>query len=167
MNHVVMRKTSSLIVTLLGLMVCFTITPSRGVQLEREQNAASPTEPAESMKDRTVPLPSDTRHTLWIPRDYQHQGKAIDVLFDFHGDPARLCASTRLAGLNCVVISVKYAGLSSVYRVPFSEDRDLFATILAEALAACAPSLILPTTPAGTDSPSRLSAPASALSARS
>jgi len=41
-----------------------------------------------------------------------------------------------LAGLNCVVISVKYSGLSSVYRVPFSEDRRLSATILDEALAA-------------------------------
>lgn len=91
---------------------------------------------AQPTQDRTFLLPSDVRHTLWIPRDFQHQDKTIDVLFDFHGSPSRVRSSTRFAGLNCVVISVKYAGLSSVYRVPFSEDRQLFATILNESLEA-------------------------------
>lgn len=96
----------------------------------------APTVGAEPVEDRTLQLPSDPRHTLWIPGDYQRSGNKVDVLIDFHGYPPRVRLSARWAGLNCVVISVQYAGLSSVYRVPFSEDRQLFATILDEALAA-------------------------------
>lgn len=97
---------------------------------------------AESIQDRTVELPSDRRHTLWIPSDYQHRlkqqrrGEQVDVLFDFHSSPRLVRSNARIAGLNCVVISVKYSGLSSAYRVPFSNDRQLFATILDEALSA-------------------------------
>lgn len=91
-------------------------------------------------QDRVVALPSDSRHTLWVPKDYQLRDKSelgnkqVDLLVDFHGSPAFVRNSSRLAGLNCVVISVKYGGLSSVYRRPFSADRKLFDTILSEAL---------------------------------
>lgn len=85
---------------------------------------------------RTLILPSDDRHTLFIPDDYEHRGEAVDLLFDFHGFPAWVHANAQHAGLNAVVISVKYRGLSSVYRVPFSEDRELFGRILDEALTA-------------------------------
>ena len=122
-------------VTLMPLILCCGIisAPIEGVE---PQDATTQPATPHPMKDRTLLLPSDTRHTLWIPGDYQRQGKKIDVLFDFHGYPPRVQSSARLAGLNCVVISVKYTGLSSVYRIPFSENRQLFATILDEALAA-------------------------------
>lgn len=102
----------------------------------QDQDATTQTASAQLAPDRTLSLPSDTRHTLWIPSDYQHQGKTIDVLVDFHSSPSLVRASTRRAKLNCVVISVKYSGLSSVYRVPFSKNRQLFAAILDEALEA-------------------------------
>ncbi len=121
-----MWPTSYFKFAVLTLVLFGSITPSTVAQPATSQ----PTQ------DRTLQLPSDARHTLWIPGDYQHRGKTIDVLFDFHGSPPIVRSSARLAGLNCVVISVKYAGLSSVYRVPFSEDRQLFATILEEALEA-------------------------------
>ena len=84
---------------------------------------------------RTLTLPGDQRHTLFIPSGYQLRGRTVDVLVDFHSAPTVVHESVRLAGLNCVVISVKYAGLSSVYRVPFSKDQQRFAKILQEGLA--------------------------------
>lgn len=96
--------------------------------------SAEPIQQQDSV-DRTFKLPSDARHTLWIPADYQLQDGAVDVLVDFHGAPGIVRKSTQAAGLNCVVVSVTYGGLSSRYRVPFSQDRQLFQTILDEALA--------------------------------
>ena len=87
-------------------------------------------------EDRTRTLPGDKRHTLFIPSGYQLRGKTVDVLVDFHSAPTVVHESVRLAGLNCVVISVKYAGLSSVYREPFRKDRQRFAKILQEGLDA-------------------------------
>lgn len=85
--------------------------------------------------DRIFELNSNAKHKLWVPSDFQQRGGVVDVLVDFHGSPRIVRESTRLAGLNCVVISVNYGGLSSRYRVPFSQDRQLFQTILDEALA--------------------------------
>ncbi len=99
-----------------------------------DANVNSPAS-AQPTSDRITRLPSDPRHALWIPGDYQHAGHGLDVLVDFHSGLSHVGASARQAGLNCVVISVQYAGLSSVYRVPFSQDRQRFATLLAEALA--------------------------------
>jgi hypothetical protein len=88
-----------------------------------------------SIPDRTVKLPGDDRHRLWISGEYQLHENQVDLLVDFHGSPQLVRESVRVAGLNCVVLSVNYAGLSSVYRKPFSHDRQLFATILDEALS--------------------------------
>lgn len=85
--------------------------------------------------DRSFELLNDSRHTLWIPADYQHRGKTVDLLFDFHSSPRMVRESVRQAGMNCVVVSVKYGGLSSAYRVPFSKDRQLFGKLLDAALA--------------------------------
>ena len=135
-------------VLLLLLVLDCAITQTAVAQTPDDQTAANITA-FQPLKDRTLQLPSDPRHTLWVPSDYQPQDTidqpqdtidqpqdTIDVLFDFHGYPPRVRSSARLAGLDCVVISVKYAGLSSVYRIPFSEDRKLFGTILDEALDA-------------------------------
>ncbi len=100
------------------------------------QEVAAQRSQAAAASERILPLPSDARHTLWIPGDYQHTNRAVDVLVHFHGDPATVRASARSAELNCVVINVTYGGLSSVYRIPFSQHRQLFTTILDEALTA-------------------------------
>jgi len=96
--------------------------------------AIVPTVLVANESNRTHHLSGNKRHTLWIPGDYQHQDNKVDVLVNFHGSAPLVQSSTRFAGLNCAVISVNYAGLSSVYRVPFSNDRRLFATLLEEAL---------------------------------
>ncbi|QDS98755.1 hypothetical protein [Adhaeretor mobilis] len=87
-----------------------------------------------SVEDRVLTLPSDKRHTLWVAGDYEPSDGGVDVLVHFHGSPRVVRESTHSAGLNCVVISVNYGGLSSVYRRPFSKDRKLFQSILSEAL---------------------------------
>ncbi len=99
----------------------------------QEMNKTPANDPTD--EHRVYKLPSDSRHTLWAPSDYQHRGNQVDLLFDFHGSPNLVRENAQLAGLNCVVISVKYNGLSSVYREPFSHNRQLFATILDESLA--------------------------------
>lgn len=95
-------------------------------------SALSAAEPAEV--SGTIQLPSDPRHTLWIPNNYQHRGSKVDVLVNFHSSVRQVAKSVEQAGLNCVVINIQYGGLSSVYRKPFSKDRELFGSILAESL---------------------------------
>ena len=132
----VMWKISYLAFVIMAMVPCGSVTPSVGAEPDDVLSSTTNTAASYPMRDRTLQLPSDARHTLWIPRDYRHHDNTVDVLFDFHGYPPRVRASAHLAGLNCVVISVQYAGLSSVYRTPFSKDRQLFATILDEALSA-------------------------------
>ncbi len=98
-----------------------------------EQNS---TKPITGTSFRKLSLPGDSRHTLWIPGDYELHGNRVDVLVNFHGSTRIASASCQAAGINCVVIGVNYAGLSSVYRVPFAEDQELLAKILEEALDA-------------------------------
>jgi hypothetical protein len=130
-----MWKMSYFVFVVMALMLCGSITPIAGAEPDDIQGSTPKIASSYPMQDRTLQLPSDARHTLWIPRGYQHLGNTVDVLFDFHGYPPRVRSSACLAGLNCVVISVQYVGLSSVYRIPFSDDRQLFATILDEALS--------------------------------
>ncbi len=108
------------------LLVCLTPLDSTGEESERTDSASAAT--------RVIHLASDARHTLSIPGGYQSDGDQVDVLVHFHGSPALVRQRCQAAGLNCVVINVTYSGLSSVYRDPFSADRELFQKLLDEAL---------------------------------
>ena len=123
-----------LVVAVQALVFCGRVTLCVGADPHVAPAAPIQTATSQPTPDRTLRLPGDRRHILCIPGGYQIQGKAIDVLINFHGHAPLVCSSVRAAGLNCVLISVNYAGLSSVYRVSFSNDRQLFATILNEAL---------------------------------
>lgn len=118
------RSTCWMLTAILGASISLADSPSRPVEGQTEAPV-----------DLTFSLPSDPRHTLWIPDDYKQRREKVDVLINFHGSPRVAHEGTRRAGLNCVVISINYGGLSSVYRRPFAADRELFATILSEALA--------------------------------
>lgn len=125
-----MKKNTLLCCLSVILMGRFMAANALAAPADLTSNASS-----KASADRTFKLPSDERHSLWIPSDYELRGNKVDVLIDFHGSPRVVRESARLAGLNCVVISVNYGGFSSVYRKPFSADRQLFAAILNEALA--------------------------------
>jgi hypothetical protein len=81
-----------------------------------------------------VPL-SHQGAQLWIPDNYHWRtDRRVDLLVHFHGDPATVCDNARRAGLNVVILTVNYRGLSSAYVGPF-RDPQTFAALLAEALA--------------------------------
>lgn len=86
-------------------------------------------------KTHLIRLPSDARHRLHIPSDFQLRENTVDVLIHFHGSPQMVAENCLRAGLNCVEINVSYSGLSSAYRKPFNADRQLFQKILDEAIA--------------------------------
>ena len=67
---------------------------------------------------------------LWLPGKYTPpaDGK-VDLLIHFHGHPPVVRNNVAHAELNAAVVTVNYNGLSSVYRIPFS-DEALFQTLL-------------------------------------
>lgn len=73
---------------------------------------------------------SRTEWKLFIPVDYQpRESETVDLLVHFHGSPPVVVNNAAHARLNAVVVTVNYNGLSSVYRVPFSDPK-LFQTLL-------------------------------------
>src|SRR5262245_60833277 len=81
---------------------------------------------------RTIAM-SDSHWSLFIPSTYQHTGSSADVIVHFHGDPATYRNNAKYAGLNTIIVTVNYSGLSSVYETPFS-NAALFGNLLSEAL---------------------------------
>lgn len=71
---------------------------------------------------------------LFIPDGYHHRpGGDVDLLVHFHGDPQTVWNNAEYANLNAVVVTANYNGLSSAYRVPFS-DSTLFRKLINEAM---------------------------------
>ena len=90
-------------------------------------------EPLPDATGREVAL-SRPEWVLFIPEDYSARpdGK-VDLLVHFHGWPPVVRNNLAHARLNAVLVTVNYNGLSSVYRIPFSEST-LFQTLLDNAL---------------------------------
>lgn len=97
--------------------------------------ADPPSRPATGgvVDDAATRLADDGRHTLWIAPGVDRRTGEVDVLVNFHGSAQAARSAAQAAGLRCAVVSVNYRGLSSVYRVPFGENRQLFGEILAQA----------------------------------
>lgn len=83
---------------------------------------------------RTIAM-SNPAWSLFIPAEYQSRGGVADVIFHFHGDAATFRNNAKYAGLNAVIVTVNYGGLSSTYHTPFQNDTALFATLMNETLA--------------------------------
>lgn len=84
---------------------------------------------------RTIPM-SNAAWSLFIPDGYIHRpGAAADLVVHFHGDPATYRNNAKYAGLNALIVTVNYGGLSSAYQTPFQNDTNLFNTLVSEALA--------------------------------
>ncbi len=72
---------------------------------------------------------------LFIPDGYQHRlGEKVDLLVHFHGDPQTVWNNVEYADLNAVVVTANYNGLSSAYRVPFT-DPNLFRKLINDAMS--------------------------------
>lgn len=78
---------------------------------------------------------SDTHWKLFIPSWYQHTGDEANVIINFHGDDATFRNNVLYAGLNSIIVTVNYSGLSSAYSAPFSSNINLFQTLMDDAIA--------------------------------
>ena len=77
---------------------------------------------------------SQPQWKLFIPDSYSPRaGGKVDLLVHFHGVPQTVWNNVEQAQLNAVVVTANYNGLSSAYRVPFS-DPALFQSLLDDAL---------------------------------
>jgi hypothetical protein len=78
---------------------------------------------------------SDPDWKLFIPSTYQHRvANATDLLVQFKGDPQIVWNNAVYAGLNTVIVTVNYDGLSNTYKTPFL-NTSRFQSLLDEALA--------------------------------
>ncbi len=66
----------------------------------------------------------------WLPRS----ARQVDVVVHFHGAAGTVEREFAAAGLQAVLVTVNYGGLSKAYETPFSDAR-LFGTLLDRALA--------------------------------
>lgn len=95
--------------------------------------AASASAQLPTATGRTIAM-SDAAWSLFIPSDYQSRGGVADVIFHFHGDPATYRNNAKYAGLNAIIVTVNYGGLSSAYQTPFQNNTNLFNTLMSETL---------------------------------
>lgn len=72
---------------------------------------------------------------LFVPVGVGPREAKVDLLVHFHGHPPTVMRNVAQAGVDAVVVTVNYPGLSSVYRRPFS-DPALFGSLLEAARGA-------------------------------
>ncbi len=101
--------------------------------------ASSPSAAPTTVADTRPTASAETRFALptvgevFVP-DYLARGAAdVDLVVHFHGAPAVVEREFAAAGLQAVLVTVNYRGLSSAYERPFS-DEQLFSALLDEAL---------------------------------
>jgi hypothetical protein len=70
---------------------------------------------------------------VFVPADLPADAAQIDLVVHFHGAPSIVQRELAAAGLQAVLVTVNYGGLSGVYEKPFS-DPNLFGTLCAETL---------------------------------
>lgn len=81
---------------------------------------------------RTITM-ANTAWSMFIPSTYQPTGNQAALLVHFHGDPATFRNNAKYAGINAIILTVNYGGLSSAYQTPFASNTSLFATLLTDA----------------------------------
>ena len=78
---------------------------------------------------------SNSAWSMFIPDDYKPSGNKANLVVHFHGDPATFRNNAKYAGVQAVIVTVNYGGLSSAYQTPFAANTSLFSTIVNEARA--------------------------------
>lgn len=79
--------------------------------------------------DERIPIANGR---VYIPARYAPQGPGLDILIHLHGAPSFVERELDRAGLKAALVTINFNGLSSAYRVPFS-DPLLLERILDEA----------------------------------
>jgi hypothetical protein len=86
-----------------------------------------------------IPFALDTASTgkgeIFLPKDYHPDKRGLDILVHFHSPGWLIRQEMVKENRSAIVVSVNYPGLSSSYRIPFSEDTGLFKKILTDTLS--------------------------------
>jgi len=92
------------------------------------------------VEGKLIPFALDTASTgkgeIFLPKDYHPDKRGLDILVHFHSPGWLIRQEMAKENRSAIVVSVNYPGLSSSYRIPFSEDTELFKKILADTISA-------------------------------
>jgi len=127
-----------MIVTLSGAALVFGCASSRSAA----PTALADTRPSASAGTRFV-LP--TVGEAFVPDYLARDAAEVDLVVHFHGAPEVVQREFAAAGLQAVLVTINYRGLSSAYERPFSDDQ-LFGRLLDETLAELKARKLLPGT---------------------